>query len=103
VLKSPEPNVVFKDFGDNALLFELNFWLAVGSLPDRGKVESDVRFMIDAAFREAKISIPYPQRDVHLDTSQPLDVRLLAPTDGKDAKKSSGDDPAVGDKPTAAA
>ena len=77
ILKSPEPTVLFKDFADSALTFDLNYWIPVASLSDRLKVESDVRFMIDASFREARISIPFPQRDVHLDASQPLEVRVL--------------------------
>jgi small-conductance mechanosensitive channel len=77
VLKTPEPTVSFRNFGDSALIFDLNYWVSIRSLSDRGKIESDVRFMIDAAFREANISIPFPQRDMHFAAAQPFDVRLL--------------------------
>lgn len=66
VLKSPEPKVLFKDFGDSALQFELVYWLA--NFRDHQTVESDIRFMIDSDFRKNKISIPFPQRDLHIIT-----------------------------------
>lgn len=64
VLKSPKPFVMFEDFGDSALLFSLNFYIN-DSYGDP-RIKSDLRFKIDAKFRENKISIPFPQRDVHL-------------------------------------
>ncbi len=60
----PQPQVVFMDFGDNALLFQLRFH--VRNIDQRLAIMSDVRFAIDAAFREAGISIPFPQRDIHV-------------------------------------
>jgi small-conductance mechanosensitive channel len=60
----PQPTVLFMDFGDNALLFQLRFY--VNKVDDRLSIASDIRFAIDAAFREAGISIPFPQRDVHV-------------------------------------
>jgi small-conductance mechanosensitive channel len=81
--KSPAPGVLFTEFGDSALAFEANFWIEVHSMMDRRSVESDLRYRIDALFREANITIAFPQRDVHLDTPRPLDVRLV-----RDAKPS---------------
>ena len=40
-------------------------------------IESDLREMIEAAFRLAKIDIAYPQRDIHVDTPVPLEIRML--------------------------
>ncbi len=60
----PQPHVMFMDFGDSALLFELRFFIR--DIADRIAIMSDVRFAIDAAFREAAITIPFPQRDVHI-------------------------------------
>ena len=40
------------------------------------QVESDIRFRIDELFRENHIVIAFPQRDVHLDTHKPLEVRI---------------------------
>jgi potassium efflux system protein len=79
VLKSPEPRIVFADFGDNALLFEAYFWQRARAILDRRTVESEVRYRIDDRFRDARIVIAFPQRDVHLDSMRPLDVRVVAP------------------------
>lgn len=76
ILRSPQPEVLFTDFGDNALGFEVLFWTAVTRPLDLRRIESDLRFRIDKLFREAEISISFPQRDVHLDTLRPLEVRL---------------------------
>ena len=67
VVQSPKPQVIFKSFGDSALVFEVRGW--VKSPWDRNIIESDVRFKIDAAFRENDIKIPFPQRDVHVHTN----------------------------------
>ncbi|HEY5656588.1 MAG TPA: mechanosensitive ion channel domain-containing protein [Myxococcota bacterium] len=77
VLRDPEPAVLFRDFGDNALIFEARFWIEMRTMMDRLKVESDIRFRIDDLFREAGIVIAFPQRDVHLDTASPLEVRVV--------------------------
>ena len=67
VVQTPKPQVVFKSFGDSSLVFEVRGW--VKSPWDRKLIESDVRFKIDAAFRENNITIPFPQRDVHVHTN----------------------------------
>lgn len=77
VLKQPEPVVLFRDFGNDALIFETRFWIEMRSILDRLKVESDVRFRIDELFRQAGIVIAFPQRDVHLDATAPIEVKLL--------------------------
>jgi potassium efflux system protein len=83
VLESPEPFVWFVDFGDNALNFELHFWVEVRNLSEQKRVESDMRFKIDHLFRDAGISIAYPQRDIHLDNTRPLTIQLLNEDLGK--------------------
>ncbi len=83
VLNSPEPFVWFIDFGDNALLFEVHFWVKVRSLSDRTRIESDLRYRIDQLFREARITIAFPQRDVHFDASTPIPIRMM-PTESED-------------------
>lgn len=77
VLEEPQPVVVFEDFGDNALMFTAYFWVEIGPRVDTRVVMSDIRHRIDKLFREADISIAYPQRDLHLDTIAPIEVRLL--------------------------
>lgn len=64
VLDDPEPQVMFMDFGESSLDFELLGWLAD---PRQEKpVTSELRFAIDAAFRANGIEIPFPQRDLHV-------------------------------------
>lgn len=73
----PAPFVWLSDFGDNALNFDLLFWVTITSNVGRQQIESDVRFHIDRVFREAGIVIAFPQRDIHLDTSRPLQFELV--------------------------
>ncbi len=64
VLKSPKPFVLFEDFGDSALIFSIYFYISDSFVDPR--IKSEMRFRIDQLFRENQISIPFPQRDVHL-------------------------------------
>lgn len=64
VVKNPEPHVFFSDFADSQLTFTLMFYSR--SVFRIEFVKSDLRFLIDKAFRENNIRIPFPQRDVHL-------------------------------------
>ncbi|RDK84764.1 mechanosensitive ion channel family protein [Marinirhabdus gelatinilytica] len=66
VLKSPKPFVLFEDFGDSALVFSVHFFIN-DSFVDP-KIKSEIRFTIDRLFRENNVTIPFPQRDVHLFT-----------------------------------
>ena len=75
--RKPEPFVLFTEFGDNALIFEVHFWITVKRVLERRLIESQLRFRIDDVFREANIIIAFPQRDVHLDTTAPLQIKLL--------------------------
>lgn len=67
VLSTPAPAVMFDDFGDNALNFEVYYWLNASSEMERRKSRSDCRFLICEAFDRAGIVIAFPQRDVHID------------------------------------
>jgi len=61
---SPEPKVLFMEFGDSALLFELRVFIE--NIDAKYQATSDINFAIDAVFREHDIQIPFPQRDLHL-------------------------------------
>lgn len=80
VLATPDPVVLFSDFADNSLNFDVLFWTQIETYLQLKQVESAVRFRIDDLFREHNISIAFPQRDVHLDTISPLTVRLVNET-----------------------
>jgi len=71
VMKDPAPEVWFTQFGDSSLKFELLVWTL--DPKRRPEVISDLNKSIDAIFRKNKIEIPFPQRDIHIRTSVPLD------------------------------
>lgn len=62
IIRRPNPEVRFVNFGDSSLDFELLFWSRDLVLIERTK--SDIRFAVDKRFREENISIPFPQRDI---------------------------------------
>lgn len=67
VLKEPKPMVIFDDFGDNALIFEVLFWVNASVERDLRMIRSELRFDIERSFREAEVVIAFPQRDIHID------------------------------------
>ncbi len=64
VLPKPAPDVYLKDYGDNAIDFDLMIWIRRPEL--QIKIASDLYFRIEEMFEHYKITIPYPQRDLHL-------------------------------------
>jgi len=77
VLDDPPPRALFLGFGDSALTFELRVFIPNISvyLP----VIDALNMSIDRAFRQAGVTIAFPQRDIHLNAPASIDVRLLAP------------------------
>jgi small-conductance mechanosensitive channel len=75
VLSSPEPTVMLKSFADSGIELELRVWIAD---PEYGAdtVKSDINVAIWRAFKQAGITIPYPQRDLHIKSGL-----TLPPTD----------------------
>lgn len=76
VLKDPAPIATLANFGDNSLDFILYFWIEQNEKTSAIVVESDLRIMIEKRLTEAGISVPFPQRDVHLEMSKPLQISL---------------------------
>ncbi|AOU98390.1 hypothetical protein BI364_10840 [Acidihalobacter yilgarnensis] len=70
----PNPYVLFMSFGDSSLNFELRAYIR--DVSNRLSVLSDLNFAIDAAFRKAGISIPFPQRDIHIIRPQVEDEHI---------------------------
>ena len=70
VLKDPAPIVYHTGFGDSSIDLALVAW--IDRAPDDVMVMSKLRFAIDAAFRSRDITIPFPQRDVHMKLLQPI-------------------------------
>jgi len=67
ILPQPKPVVLFEDFGDNALIFDMVFWVNAVSETDIRRRRSEIRFRIYELFNQNDICIAYPQRDIHLD------------------------------------
>jgi len=65
VLADPEPLCRLIDFGDNGIVLELRVWIA-DPQNGLGGPRSDVNLAIWRAFKQAGITIPYPQRDIHI-------------------------------------
>jgi len=65
VLADPAPDIIFTGFGDSALNFDLRVWTET-QVQNPKVMVSDLYFALFEAFREHKIEIPFPQRDLHL-------------------------------------
>jgi len=74
IAKSPPPQVLFLNFGENSLGLELRVWIK--DADHRLTVTSDLHQEIERKFREAKINIAFPQRDLHL---RSIDSSIVIP------------------------
>lgn len=65
ILKKPEPAVRLVAFEDSGIKLELRLWL---DDPEEGvgSVKSDINLAIWKSFKDNQITIPFPQRDVHI-------------------------------------
>ncbi len=63
-----EPVVRFKEFGDSSLNFTVRFW--VEDFMDQWDITSDIRNRIDDEFKEAKVTIPFPQRTIWMKSDE---------------------------------
>lgn len=79
ILVDPEPMVTFEDFGDNALVL----WLRCYASKDYVRVATELRERIYNCFNDEGIGISFPQRDVHLDASEPIPIRVLSASSGE--------------------
>ena len=77
IKETPAPAVIFEDFGDNSLVFDAYFWCDVTGEKFLREIRSDIRFRICELFAENDIVVAFPQRDVHLDTKDALEIRVL--------------------------
>ncbi len=64
VLKAPEPDVIFTDYGDNSINFQLRVWTAT-RLHAPAILKSDLYFSLFKEFGKAGIELPFPQRDAY--------------------------------------
>jgi potassium efflux system protein len=83
VLSQPAADAVFKGFGDNSLDFELRVY--INGIENWWPMQHELNVAIDTAFKDAGVTIAFPQRDVHLDATGPLEVRLVSEPSGSKA------------------
>jgi len=76
VISSPAPQVLFLNFGESSLDFELRVWIRDDD--ERMRVRSELYRSIESRFRELDITIPFPQRDLHLRSIDGAPVREAA-------------------------
>jgi small-conductance mechanosensitive channel len=93
VEKTPAPQILFVNFGPCSLDFEVRFWVDVIKA-NAAQVSSDLRQMIATTCAERGVVIAYPQRDVHLDTTRPLQVHVLPVPNGEPDRQKDGVVPA---------
>jgi len=68
VLSEPKPKAWFREFGDSSLNFMLLFWIP--NAVEKYDIISEINHAIDAGFRKNGIEIPFPQRDLHLRSTE---------------------------------
>lgn len=66
-----EPAVRFIEYGDSSINFILLFWIDVRKTARR-RVKSALYFKIFDEFKKAGIEIPFPQRELHLRSDNPI-------------------------------
>lgn len=81
VLESPEPKVIFQEFGDSSLNFELRTW--VDSVSDRIPIRDELNTRINELFADHDLEMPFPQRDLHIRDSVPFEMGEPQPEDSE--------------------
>jgi potassium-dependent mechanosensitive channel len=64
VLKNPAPVIWVTSFGESSIDFSVQYW--VGHFIFANDIKSDVIIAIDEILRGNNIVIPFPQRDIHI-------------------------------------
>ena len=75
VKKDPEPFILFTEFGDSELVFEIYFWVDDPKILNFTK--SDLNFAIDEAFQKYNIEMAFPQLDVHMRSVVPFPIQNM--------------------------
>ncbi len=78
VLKEPAPVVSFDEFGANALIFRVYYWVDLRGADNR-IIGTNIRMRIDRLCRDNQIVIATPGQDMRLRTSEPLTIRIEDP------------------------
>ena len=91
VMDDPPVSAIFTGFGESSLDFELRVW--INDISKRLKVKSELGLAVDRYFREAGISIPFPQRDLHLHSIESDLKGLFKATFGDEEARGAKDRP----------
>lgn len=70
--------VFFEGFGDNSLDFSIRVWCRLTNLNAPAGLKTEYYFALFRKFKEAGITIPFPQRDLHLQSMTPEMTSKLA-------------------------
>ena len=70
------PQVWLVEFGDSSLNYELVVWLNEEAVKKPAKVNADYNWAIHSALEKHGLEIPFPQRDLHLRSAEPLTVEI---------------------------
>ena len=68
VLKDPVPKVWFEEFGDSSLNFKFKF--SIDEPAEKYQIRSEIMHLVNQEFARKEIKIPFPQRDLHLKSSE---------------------------------
>lgn len=68
IVENQQSNVFLKDFGDSAVIFELLYYIP--RYPDKRMIKDQINSQVYKALDENDIEIPYPQRDIHMNSTQ---------------------------------
>ncbi len=77
IMENPKPYALFTEFADSSLNFELRCW--TDNFDDWLTIISDLRVRVNQALKEAGITIPFPQRDVHIFNSGDFSEKKSSP------------------------
>jgi potassium efflux system protein len=88
VIGEPLPKAYFWNFGDSALEFKLRVWFE--SFGSSFAVRSDLAVAIQDALEQADISVPFPQRDLHVVSVSPSAPSELDPEPSPPARPVTG-------------
>jgi small-conductance mechanosensitive channel/CRP-like cAMP-binding protein len=69
VLKTPAPDVFVVEYADNAVVYDLRFWIT--DFERRVRIESEIMRAVWYHLKREGIAIPYPVRDVYLKKEKP--------------------------------
>lgn len=73
VLKDPKPDVLFHEYSDSALIFNMRVWTRE-FINRPGVLKSQLYYAVSKKFKDKGIEIPFPQRDIHLKDAPPLRI-----------------------------